>query len=160
MRLARGLHPREENNFAVDKADALVSFWTDLTRVLFTVVPAVVFIGIVVGGIVIMNIMLMSVSERTFEIGIRKALGATRRDIRRQFLVEAVALSTLGGLLGVAGGWGLALLVSAATPLPAQVTAWSVATALALGAGTGILFGVYPAVRAARLDPITALRAE
>ncbi|MEK7381395.1 MAG: ABC transporter permease, partial [Gemmatimonadota bacterium] len=160
MRRARGLHPREENNFAVDKADALVSFWTDLTRVLFTVVPAVVFIGIVVGGIVIMNIMLMSVSERTFEIGIRKALGATRRDIRRQFLVEAVALSTLGGLLGVAGGWGLALLVSAATPLPAQVTAWSVATALALGAGTGILFGVYPAVRAARLDPITALRAE
>jgi putative ABC transport system permease protein len=123
-------------------------------------VPAVVFIGIVVGGIVIMNIMLMSVSERTFEIGIRKALGATRRDIRRQFLVEAVALSTLGGLLGVAGGWGLALLVSAATPLPAQVTAWSVATALTLGAGTGILFGVYPAVRAARLDPITALRAE
>ncbi len=160
MRLARGLRPREENNFAVDKADALVSFWTDLTRVLFTVVPAVVFIGIIVGGIVIMNIMLMSVSERTFEIGIRKALGATRRDIRRQFLVEAVALSTLGGLLGVACGWGLALLVRSATPLPAQVTAWSVATALTLGAGTGILFGVYPAVRAARLDPITALRAE
>ncbi len=160
MRLARGLRPGEENNFAIDKADALVSFWTNLTKVLFTVVPAVVFIGIIVGGIVIMNIMLMSVSERTFEIGIRKALGARRRDIRRQFLVEAIVLSACGGVLGVACGWLLAQLVSAATPLPARVTLWSVGAALALGAGTGILFGVYPAARAARLDPITALRAE
>ncbi len=160
MRLARGLRPGEENNFAIDKADALVSFWTNLTKVLFTVVPAVVFIGIIVGGIVIMNIMLMSVSERTFEIGIRKALGARRRDIRRQFLVEAIVLSACGGVLGVACGWLLAQLVSAATPLPARVTLWSVGAAPALGAGTGILFGVYPAARAARLDPITALRAE
>ena len=132
----------------------------DAHRVLFAVLPAVVGIGIVVGGIVIMNIMLMSVSERTHEIGIRKSVGATRRDIRRQFLVEAATLSFFGGILGVAAGWSLALLVSAVTPLPARVTLWSVSLALALGAGTGLLFGVYPATRAARLDPITALRAE
>jgi putative ABC transport system permease protein len=160
MRLAHRLRPGEPNDFTVDKADALVAFWTDLTRVLFTVIPAVVVIGIVVGGIVIMNIMLMTVNERTREIGIRKALGARRMDIRRQFLVEAIFLSTLGGLLGILAGWALATLVSSVTPLPARVTLWSVGVALALGAGTGIIFGVYPASRAARLDPITALRAE
>ena len=160
MRLAHRLRPGEANDFTVDKADALVAFWRSLTQVLFTVVPAVVCIGIVVGGIVIMNIMLMSVNERTREIGIRKSLGATRRDIRRQFLVEAVVLSTMGGLQGVLGGWVLSLAVAAWTPLPARITAWSIGLALALGAGTGILFGVYPASRASRLDPITALRAE
>jgi putative ABC transport system permease protein len=160
MRVAHRLRPAEEDDFTVDKADALVAFWKDLTRVLFAVIPAVVCIGIVVGGIVIMNIMLMSVNERTREIGIRKSLGATRRDIRRQFLIEAITLSTFGGMLGVAGGWALSMAVSAATPLPARVTLWSVGVALALGAGTGILFGVYPAARAARLEPITALRAE
>jgi putative ABC transport system permease protein len=160
MRVAHGLRPADPDDFTVDKADALVAFWRDLTKVLFTVVPAVVCIGIVVGGIVIMNIMLMSVTERTHEIGLRKSLGATRRDIRRQFLVEAIVLATLGGILGVAGGWLLSLLVSALTPLPARITPWSIGVALALGAGTGIIFGVYPATRAARLDPITALRAE
>jgi len=160
MRITHRLRPGEENDFTVDKADALVAFWRQLTRVLFTAIPAVVCVGIVVGGIVIMNIMLMSVNERTREIGLRKSLGARRADIRRQFLIEAVVLSTLGGLHGVLAGWGLALAVSSFTPLPARITLWSVAVALTLGGGAGILFGVFPASRAARLDPITALRAE
>jgi putative ABC transport system permease protein len=94
------------------------------------------------------------------EIGIRKSVGATRADIRRQFLVEAITLATLGGAGGILLGWGAATLVGTLSPLPARVTLWSVGTALALGAGAGVLFGVYPATRAARLDPITALRAE
>ena len=160
MRVAHHLRPEGSDDFTVDKADALVAFWKSLTRVLFTAIPAVVGIGIVVGGIVIMNIMLMSVNERTREIGLRKSLGARRRDIRRQFLVESVILSALGGVLGIAGGWLLASLVAQFTPLPARITAWSVGVALALGAGTGMIFGVYPAARAARLDPISALRVE
>jgi putative ABC transport system permease protein len=160
MRVAHRLRPGEQDDFSIEASDALVSFWTSLTRVLFAVVPAVVAIGVLVGGIVIMNIMLMSVRERTHEIGLRKSVGATRRDIRRQFLAEAVTLSLVGGVLGMASGWGFATLVALASPLPARVTAWSVALALALGAGVGVLFGVYPATRAARLDPVTALRAE
>lgn len=160
MRLARRLHPGEPNTFDIGTADALVDFWKQLTRVLFAVVPAVVAIGVLVGGIVIMNIMLMAVTERTHEIGIRKAMGATVADIRRQFLAESIALATLGGALGVAAGWGLAITIAAVSPLPARVTGWSVALALALGAGIGVLFGVYPASRAAQLDPITAMRAE
>src|ERR1035437_1429248 len=149
-----------ENNFSVETADALIEFWKNLTAVLFSVIPAVVAIGIVVGGIVIMNIMLMSVSERTREIGIRKAVGARSRDIERQFLAEAIVLATTGGVLGVLSGWGFAELVAAVSPLPARITGWSVLLAVTLGATVGVLFGVYPARRAARLDPITALRAE
>ena len=160
LRVARRLRPGQENNFSIETADALVEFWKNLTRVLFSIIPAMVAIGIVVGGIVIMNIMLMSVSERTREIGIRKALGARSRDIERQFLAEAIALSSLGGVAGVLAGWIFASLVAAATPLPARITGWSVAVALLLGAGVGVLFGVYPALRAAQLDPITAIRLE
>lgn len=160
MRIAHRLRPGDPNDFTIDTADALVSFWENLTRVLFTVIPAVVVIGIVVGGIVIMNIMLMSVNERTREIGVRKSLGATRRDIRRQFLAEAVTLSFAGGALGLLAGAAMAGLIGIISPLPARVTLWSVAVALGLGASVGIVFGVYPATRAARLDPITALRAE
>ena len=160
MRVAHHLRPNETDNFSIETSDALVSFWKNLTSVLFSVVPAVVAIGIVVGGIVIMNIMLMSVRERTHEIGLRKSVGATRRDIRRQFLAEAVMLATLGGAAGAAAGWMFATLIAAASPLPARVTMWSVTLALSLGAGVGVLFGVYPATRAARLDPVAALRAE
>jgi putative ABC transport system permease protein len=160
MRVAHHLRPETDNDFSVETADALVDFWKRLTSVLFTVVPAVVAIGIVVGGIVIMNIMLMAVTERTHEIGIRKAMGATARDISRQFLVESVVLATCGGLIGVANGWLFAKLIAVASPLPARVTPWSVATALALGASVGLVSGVYPARRAAALDPVTAMRAE
>lgn len=160
MRLARRLRPSDRDNFDVGTADALVDFWKQLTKVLFAVVPAVVAIGVLVGGIVIMNIMLMAVTERTHEIGLRKAMGATATDIRRQFLAESVALALTGGLLGVAAGWALAVAIAAFSPLPARVTPWSVALALSLGAGIGVLFGVYPAARAAKLDPITAMRAE
>ena len=160
MRAAHRLRPGEESDYSIETADALVAFWKSLTRVLFAVIPAIVAIGIVVGGIVIMNIMMMSVSERTHEIGIRKALGARGSDIRRQFLAESIALAFIGGLTGVLVGWGMASLVAFASPLPAKITTWSVLVALSLGAGVGVLFGVYPASRAARLDPIAALRAE
>jgi putative ABC transport system permease protein len=160
MRAVHHLRPGQENNFSIETADALVDFWKQLTAVLFAVIPAVVGIGVVVGGIVIMNIMLMSVTERTREIGIRKAVGARSRDIERQFLAEAIALASTGGVLGSVGGWAFAQLVALVSPLPARVTPWSVLLAVSLGAGVGVLFGVYPARRAARLDPIAALRAE
>jgi putative ABC transport system permease protein len=160
MRLAHRLRPGEADDFSIETADALVDFWKKLTKTLFSIIPAVVAIGIVVGGVVIMNIMLMSVTERTREIGIRMAVGASRGDIKRQFLAESVAVSALGGFLGLALGALLAWLVNALSPLPARVTPWSIVVALALGAGVGVLFGVYPAARAARLDPIDALRSE
>ncbi len=160
MRVSRHLRPADRDDFDIGTGEAFIAFWKQLTRVLFAVVPAVVAIGILVGGIVIMNIMLMAVTERTHEIGLRKAVGATSADVRRQFLAEAVALALAGGVLGVAAGWALAFVVSSASPLPARVTPWSVALSLVLGAGIGVLFGVYPASRAARLDPITAMRAE
>ena len=160
MRVAHRLRPSEEPDFSIETADALVSFWKQLTSVLFAVVPAMVAIGIVVGGIVIMNIMLMSVKQRTHEIGLRKSVGATRRDIGRQFLAESAMLATIGGALGAGGGWMFATMIAFASPLPARVTLWSILLALGLGAGVGVLFGVYPANRAAKLDPINALRAE
>ncbi len=160
VRVAHHLRPGQENNFSLETASALVEFWRELTSVLFSIIPAVVAIGIVVGGIVIMNIMLMSVSERTREIGIRKAVGARSRDIERQFLAESIALAMMGGVLGVLLGWSLAEAVAAVSPLPARISAWSVIVAVTLGAAVGVIFGVYPARRAARLDPITALRAE
>jgi putative ABC transport system permease protein len=160
MRVSHGLRPRDDNDFTIEASDALIEFWRRLTGVLFAAIPAMVAIGIVIGGIVIMNIMLMAVRERTREIGIRKSVGARAVDIRHQFLAEAIALTTVGGILGVLAGTGLAMAVAFLSPLPARVTAWSVVLSLFLGASVGILFGVYPASRASRLDPITALRAE
>jgi len=117
-------------------------------------------LSLFVGGIGIMNIMFVSVAERTREIGIRKALGARRRDILRQFLVEAVTLATVGAAAGVGTGIALAGLIAAISPLPASVAPWSIAVGVLLGGGVGVVAGVYPATRAARLDPIAALRFE
>jgi putative ABC transport system permease protein len=122
-----------------------------------TALPA---IGLVVGAMVIMNIMLVAVAERTREIGVRKALGARRRDIMSQFLVEAATLSVVGAAIGIGLGIALAEGIAAATPLPAAVAPWSIGAALVVGAGVGIVAGIYPASRAARLDPIAALRQE
>ncbi|HKW42419.1 MAG TPA: ABC transporter permease, partial [Gemmatimonadales bacterium] len=160
MRSRRHLRPREPDNFALETADEVLDFWGKISRVLFVALPGLVAISLVVGGIVIMNIMLMAVAERTREIGIRKSLGARRRDILRQFLVEAATLATVGAAAGVALGIGLAGAVASLTPLPAAVAPWSILVGVLLGAGVGVVAGVYPASRAARLDPIAALRHE
>jgi putative ABC transport system permease protein len=160
MRSRRHLRPRQDDTFALETADEVLDFWGKISRVLFVALPGLVAVSLVVGGIVIMNIMLMAVAERTREIGIRKSLGARRRDILRQFLVEATTLATLGAAGGVAMGLALASGVAALTPLPTAVAPWSIGVGVLLGAGVGILAGVYPASRAARLDPIVALRQE
>jgi putative ABC transport system permease protein len=160
MRSRRGLRPAQENNFALETADAILEFWGRINAVMALALPGLVGISLVVGGIVIMNIMLMSVSERTAEIGIRKALGAKRQDIRRQFLVESATLSVAGAGLGIATGLGAAALIQATTPMPAAVAPWSLVVGVLLGAGVGIIAGLYPATRAAKLDPVDAMRHE
>jgi putative ABC transport system permease protein len=160
MRSRRQLKPWQDNNFAFQTAEGALGSWEKISRVLFIALPGLVAISLVVGGIVIMNIMLMAVSERTREIGIRKALGARRADILAQFVVESATLSSAGATLGIALGIGLAFVVQALTPLPAAVAPWSIALGVMLGIAVGIAAGVYPASRAARLDPIAALRAE
>ncbi|HYT62468.1 MAG TPA: ABC transporter permease, partial [Gemmatimonadales bacterium] len=160
MRSRRHLRPREPDDFALETADEVLDFWGKISRVLFLALPGLVAVSLVVGGIVIMNIMLMAVAERTREIGIRKSLGARRRDILSQFLVEATTLAVVGAAGGVGIGIALASIVAATTPLPAAVAPWSILVGVVLGAGVGIVAGVYPATRAARLDPIAALRHE
>ena len=160
MRTRRQLRPTTENNFTLETADAVLDFWAKINRVLMLALPMLVGISLVVGGIVIMNIMLMSVAERTREIGIRKSLGARRRDILRQFLVESTTTAAIGAAAGVGTGLLMASLIDATTPLPASVAPWSIGVGVALGAGVGIIAGVYPASRAARLDPIVAMRQE
>ena len=160
MRGRRGLKPWQGDNFEFQTAEGALATWERISKILFLALPGLVAISLVVGGIVIMNIMLMAVSERTREIGIRKALGARRRDILAQFVVEAAALSAGGALLGIGFGLTLAFLVKALSPLPAAVAPWSVIAGMLLGIGVGIAAGVYPASRASRLDPIVALRAE
>jgi putative ABC transport system permease protein len=160
MRVRRGLKPSEQNNFALQTAEGALEGWRKISRILFAALPGLVAISLVVGGIVIMNIMLMAVAERTREIGIRKALGAKRRDILAQFVVESATLSTAGALIGIALGIGMAFTIRALTPFPAAVAPWSVGMAVVLGIFVGMTAGIYPANRASRLDPITALRAE
>ncbi|HET7220672.1 MAG TPA: FtsX-like permease family protein, partial [Vicinamibacterales bacterium] len=160
LRIERRLRPKEPDNFGMFTSDTLLGLYRSATAGLFAVLIGVVALSLVVGGIVIMNIMLMVVSERTREIGLRKALGARRRDIIWQILTESVTLSTMGGVVGVGLGFIAALIVSKLTPLPAAVQIWSVAIGIGITAVVGLFFGLYPAIRAARLDPIEALRRE
>ena len=160
MRARRGLRPTEGNDFALETADETLSFWDRISRILFIALPMLVAIALVVGGIVIMNIMLVSVMERTREIGVRKAIGARRQDILTQVLIESATLSAVGALVGVALGIGLALLVRAVTPLPATVAPKWILLSVAMGLMTGVVAGVYPASRASRLPPVDALRHE
>ena len=160
MRARRGLRPDDENDFALETAEETLSFWDTISRVLFIALPGVVTIALVVGAIVIMNIMLVSVMERTREIGVRKAVGARRRDILTQVLIESATLSAVGALLGVALGITITLLIRSATPLPAAVAPKWIVLGVTLGITVGILAGVYPAERASRLDPVDALRYE
>jgi putative ABC transport system permease protein len=160
LRVARRLSPSEPNNFGLFTSDTLLGLYAQATNGIFAVLVGVVALSLVVGGIVIMNIMLMVVSERTREIGLRKALGARRSDIMSQVLTESVTLSTFGGLVGIALGFGAGRLISTLTPLPAGLELWSVALGIGITAGIGLFFGMYPASRAAKLDPIEALRRE
>jgi putative ABC transport system permease protein len=157
MRVRKGLRPGDANDFSVTTSERALAAWGRISRVMMVAVPCLIGISLLVAGLVIMNIMLVSVTERTYEIGVRKALGARGRDVLLQFLVEAGTLSGLGGVLGVVAGLGLAWLVTALSPLPAQVAPWSAGLGLLLGVGVGIAAGVYPARRAARLDPVAAL---
>jgi putative ABC transport system permease protein len=160
MRMRRHLRPNQKDNFELQTSESALAFWTKIKGYLVMAGVALPAIGLVVGAIVIMNIMLVAVAERTREIGIRKALGAKRRDIMSQFLVESATLSTVGAALGVATGFAFAKLIAALSPLPAAVELWSVVVGISIGAGVGIVAGVYPASRASRLDPIDALRQE
>ena len=160
MRARRGLRPTEEADFSLETADQAIAFWDNISRMLFTILPAFVSIALVVGGIVIMNIMLVSVMERTREIGVRKALGARRRDILTQVLIESATLATLGAFIGVGVGVGIAQFVASVSPMPAAVAPRWIALGMGLGMTVGIVAGVYPATQASKLDPVDALRHE
>jgi putative ABC transport system permease protein len=160
LRVARRLKPTEPDNFGMFTSDTILGIYAQATNGIFAVLVGVVALSLVVGGIVIMNIMLMVVSERTREIGLRKALGAKRRDILSQVLTESITLSTFGGIVGIVLGFGFAMAIAAATPLPAVLEPWSVVLGVGITAAVGLFFGAYPASRAAALDPIEALRRE
>jgi len=160
LRVERRLGPKEPDNFGMFTSDTLLGIYETATKGIFAVLIGVVGLSLVVGGIVIMNIMLMVVSERTREIGLRKALGARRRDIVWQILTESVTLSTFGGMVGTLIGFVLATIISKVSPLPASVQVWSVVAGIGVTAVVGLFFGMYPAMQAAKLDPIEALRRE
>ena len=160
LRSARGLKPKQRDNFGMFTSDTILDIYHQATNGIFAVLVGVVALSLVVGGIVIMNIMLMVVSERTREIGLRKALGARRADIMAQMLTESVVLSVFGGVIGTIFGAGIATAVASFTPIPASVELWSVSLGIGITALVGLFFGLYPASRAARLDPIEALRRE
>jgi putative ABC transport system permease protein len=160
IRAFRHLRPKQDDNFGIQSSDSLVSIWDQLTGAIAGAAVGVVSVFMVVGGVVIMNIMLAVVTERTREIGVRKSVGARRQDILNQFLVESSMLAGLGGLIGVTAAWLVAVIVRTATPVPMEVPASAVLIGVSLSTVVGLFFGIYPARRAARLDPIVALRAE
>jgi putative ABC transport system permease protein len=160
LRADRALRPGEENTFHFETSDDILATWRSITRVLFAAIPSIVGVSLLVGGIVIMNIMLLSVAGRVKEIGVRKAIGARRQDILLQFLAEASTLSILGAAVGILLGIGLGFLVDRISPLPAAVPLWAVVVALFVGLFVGIASGIYPAWKAALQDPIVALRSE
>ena len=160
LRQRRKVPYGQPNDFAIMTQDTLVDLYNQLTGAAYMVMIVISSIGLLVGGIGVMNIMLVSVKERTREIGIRKAIGARSGDILKQFLIEAVFLTGSGGLIGVLAGFGIALIVRAATPLPAAVSPWSVVLGLAVSATIGLFFGIVPAQKAAQMDPIVSLRYE
>ena len=149
-----------KDSFSIETNDSFLSLWANLSGTFFIVMIVIASISLIVGGIVIMNIMLVSVTERTREIGIRKALGARPRDVMRQFLIESSTMALIGGLIGVLGGIGIAKAVTLAIGMPSAIEIWAIFAGLAVSAGVGIFFGVYPARKAAKLDPIAALRFE
>lgn len=160
LRGSRGLGPGQNDNFTLETSESALSFFAELRGRMIVIGTALPAIGLIVGAMVIMNIMLVAVAERTHEIGIRKAIGARQRDIRRQFLVESATLSVIGAIFGITLGIIMAKTVASLTPLPATVAPWSIIAAILVGAGVGIISGFYPATRAARLDPIIALQRE
>ena len=160
LRSARRLKPKQADNFGVFTSDTILDIYHSATNGIFAVLVGVVGLSLVVGGIVIMNIMLMVVTERTREIGLRKALGARRSDIMSQMLTESVVLSMFGGVIGTIFGAAIAITIAKFTPIPASVEWWSVMLGITITALVGLFFGIYPAMRAARLDPIEALRRE
>jgi putative ABC transport system permease protein len=160
MRSRRHLRPQQDNNFVLDTSEGVQRFWAGISRILMIVMPGIVIVSLVIGGIVIMNIMLMAVAERTREIGLRKSLGARRRDVLQQFLAESTAIAAVGAAFGIVAGILLTVLINAVSPLPASISPTSVFLGVIMGAGVGVVAGVYPATRAARLDPIAALRQE
>lgn len=160
MRDRHRLKYNQKDDFGIMTAGSFMDLYNNFTRVAWIVLVLISSISLVVGGIVIMNIMLVSVTERTREIGVRKAIGARGRDILWQFLVEAVTLSIVGGAVGVLLGVGLALVIGKVSPLPAAIEAWAIMSGLIVALSVGIVFGLFPALKAARLDPIEALRYE
>ncbi len=160
MRIRRHDRPGEEDSFSVQTNETFASLWKQLTETFAIVVVGIASISLVVGGVVIMNIMLVSVTERTREIGIRKALGAKRQDVMLQFLIESATMALAGGIFGVILGVGVAEIVTTIIGWPSSVAIWSVVLGLSVATSVGIFFGVYPAHKAAQLDPIVALRAE